>query len=173
MLFDGWNSVGRIVLLGFCTYLVLIGALRVVGKQALAKMSAFDLVITIALGSIVATIPLSSGVTLADGVSLIMTYLVLQGITRVAVSRSRRAQTVIKAAPQVVLWEGELLPGSLEQLHVTKEEVGAAVRRAGKSSLREVQAVVLENDGQWSVVPRSEQADMSAFDGVDVPSRAR
>lgn len=170
MLFDGWASVGRTAFLGLCTYLVVIAALRLVGKQALAKMSAFDLVITIALGSIVATIPLSTDATMTDGVALIATYLGLQGLTRLMVKRSRGARSIIKAQPQLVLWEGRLLADRLSQLQVPEEEVRAAVRRAGKSSLGEVQAVILENDGEWSVVPRSSAQDRSAFVGLDVPA---
>jgi hypothetical protein len=87
MLFDGWSSIGQIVLLAVGTYVLLIVALRVAGAQALAKMSAYDLVITIALGSIVATIPLSSGVSLADGAAIVVTYLGIQALTRASVKK--------------------------------------------------------------------------------------
>ena len=170
MLFDGWESIGRIVLLGACTYVVVIAALRLVGKEALAKMSAFDLVITIALGSIVATIPFSPGVSLADGVALIATYLALQALTRVAIARSRAAQSLVKAQPEIVLWNGELVQDRLVRLRLTREEVRAAVRGAGHGSLGDIQAVVLENDGQWSIIPRSEAGDVSALEGLDIPA---
>jgi uncharacterized membrane protein YcaP (DUF421 family) len=41
--------------------------LRVSGKRTLAKMNAFDLVVTVALGSTLATILLSADVSLAEG----------------------------------------------------------------------------------------------------------
>ena len=50
MFFSSWSSLGHIVLLAAIVYLALVAALRVVGSRALAKMSAYDLVITIALG---------------------------------------------------------------------------------------------------------------------------
>jgi hypothetical protein len=50
-------------------YGVLIFFLRVSGKRMLSKMSAFDLVVTIALGSTLATILLSKDVTLAEGIA--------------------------------------------------------------------------------------------------------
>ena len=46
MFFAGWESIGRIVLLAVCTYVGLVAALRVLGEQALAKMSGYDLLIT-------------------------------------------------------------------------------------------------------------------------------
>jgi len=36
-------------------------------------------------------------------------------------------------------------------------------------SLADVQAVVLENDGEWSVIPRGNARDLSALEGLDIP----
>jgi hypothetical protein len=54
MFFDGWDSVARIVVLAALIYTILVAALRIIGEQALAKMSAYDLIVTVALGSFLA-----------------------------------------------------------------------------------------------------------------------
>ncbi|HEX2249182.1 MAG TPA: YetF domain-containing protein [Gemmatimonadales bacterium] len=169
MFFDGWESVARIALLACCTYVVLVLILRVLGEQALAKMSAYDLVVTIALGSIAATIPLSADVTVADGLTAIIVYLLLQQVTRWAVSRSQRVTNVVKDKPHIVFWKGKWVPEGMRAVTVTQEEVRAAARMAGHSSLQDILAIVLENDGSWSVVPRTDSGDLSAFDGLDLP----
>lgn len=173
MFFDGWQSIGRVVLLAAGTYGLLIAALRVAGAQALAKMSAYDLVITIALGSIVATIPLGTGVTLADGLAVIATYLGLQAATRRTLKTWAPARHLAKNEPRLVLWDGRLLDDPLRQVHVTADEVRAAVRKAGIGSLAQVHAVVLENDGEWSVIGRTDTDELSALAGVgSIGSRA-
>ena len=98
MLFDGWASIARIVFLASASYLLLIAALRLVGAQALGKMSAYSVVSTIALGSIIATIPLGTGVTLADGVAVIVTYLGLQRLLRRILKRQPRWQRVARTS---------------------------------------------------------------------------
>lgn len=163
MLFNGWDSLVRIVVVAICTYALLVGALRLLGAEALAKMSAYDLVVTIALGSIVATVPLSPDVSLADGAAVVLTYLLLQTATRALMRQSARARTLIKAPPLLVLWDGNLITGNQRRGSIPDEEVHAAVRKAGFGSVREVQAVVLENDGQWSVIPRTQAHDSSAL----------
>jgi uncharacterized membrane protein YcaP (DUF421 family) len=60
MWFDSWAQVGRVVLVGAATYGVLVLLLRVSGKRTLAKLNAFDLVVTVALGSTLATVLLDS-----------------------------------------------------------------------------------------------------------------
>ena len=170
MLFDGWQSMGRVVLLALGTYVLLIAALRVAGAQALAKMSAYDLVITVALGSIVATIPLSSGVTLADGLAVVVTYLGLQALMRTVIKHWPTGRRVVKNPPALVLWDGHMLDEPMRRVNVTDHEVRAAVRKAGMASLAQVQAVVLENDGEWSVVGRTEAQELTAL--RDVPAES-
>ena len=68
MFFHDWASLGRIVLVGGLTYVALVLLLRISGKRTLSKMNAFDLVVTIAIGSTLATVLLSRDVALAEGV---------------------------------------------------------------------------------------------------------
>jgi hypothetical protein len=71
MFFDGWDSIARIAVLAAATYFIMVAALRVIGEQALAKMSAYDVIVTVALGSLLVSIPLGSGITLTDGITAI------------------------------------------------------------------------------------------------------
>jgi uncharacterized membrane protein YcaP (DUF421 family) len=163
MIFDGWDSVGRIALLAAATYLILVAALRIIGEQALAKMSAYDMIVTIALGSLLVSIPLGTGVTLADGLAAIATVLLLQEGSRLLVKRSRPARRLIRQHPHLLLWDGQLLNDRMDEVNVIEEEVRAALRRGGLASLSEAQAVVLETDGEWSVIPRRKSGDFSAL----------
>jgi uncharacterized membrane protein YcaP (DUF421 family) len=172
MLFDGWTSIGRVVLLAIGAYALIVAALRMAGTQALAKMSAYDFVITIALGSIVATIPLSTGVTLSDGAAVVGTYLGLQSLMRWGIKTRRSMRRLATNAPRLVLWNGALLGDEMRALDVTDHEVRAAVRKSGRGTLAEVQAVVLENDGQWSVIGRTSD-ELTALAGVDWPQLPR
>ena len=170
MFFDGWDSVARVVVLAGLTYLLLVGALRIVGEQALAKMSAYDILVTIALGSVLVSIPFSEHVSLVDGVAVIATLLVLQETTRFLAKRSWRIRRLVTQQPNLVLWDGRPLPDRMAQINVTVQEVQAAVRAAGLGSFRSVAAVVLETDGEWSVIPASQAGDLSALLDLDLPA---
>jgi uncharacterized membrane protein YcaP (DUF421 family) len=67
MFFNGWESLGRTAVAGVVAYVSLIIILRFSGKRTLAKMNAFDLVVTVALGSTLATVVVSRDVVLAEG----------------------------------------------------------------------------------------------------------
>ncbi|MDQ2670297.1 MAG: DUF421 domain-containing protein [Gemmatimonadota bacterium] len=166
ILFDGWGSVARMALLAGSAYLAMVLALRIFGETALAQMTSYDLIVTVALGSVLATIPMSPDVSLVDGLVVVLALLLLQYVTRWMLRRVPPLRPVIKDKPQLVLWDGRMLETEMRRLNITEDEVRAAVRSAGKASLTEVLALVLENDGKWSVVDYPTEEDRSALAGV-------
>src|SRR5690606_23219959 len=65
--FDSWSGLVRVLVVGTLAYAGLVLLLRITGKRTLSKMNAFDLVVTVALGSTLATVLLSKDVALAEG----------------------------------------------------------------------------------------------------------
>lgn len=169
LFFDGWASIGRVALLGLCAYAAIVVSLRAFGSRSLSQMSAFDFVITVALGSVLASIPLSTTVSAADGLALILTLLLLQALTRWLLRRFPATRTLIRSSPHLVVWNGVMLEETMRELAVTDAEIRAAVRKAGKASLFDTLAVVLENDGSWSVIGRPDTGDHSALQGLAPP----
>jgi uncharacterized membrane protein YcaP (DUF421 family) len=172
--FRSWDGLLRVVLSAALVYVLVVAVLRWIGARALAKMSAYDLIVSIALGSMVASIPLSTSISVVDGLAAIATFLALQELTRFLQARYRAAHHLVRERPHVVVWDGKLIEDRLKKLDASPDEVRAAVRQAGILSIDAVQAVVLENDGAWSVMQRGEETDpekMSALDGLDIPGR--
>lgn len=69
MWFDSWSAVLRIVLVGAASYVALVVLLRLGGKRILAKLNAFDLVVTVALGSMLASAVLSKDIHYVDALT--------------------------------------------------------------------------------------------------------
>jgi uncharacterized membrane protein YcaP (DUF421 family) len=168
-LFGGWSSIGHIALQAGIFYLIIVAALRIAGQRALAKMSGYDMIVTVALGSLVANIATATEVTVADGFAAVVTFLVLQQLTSWLQARSKAVHHAVRQRPQVVLWNGRFIEDRLSKASVTEDEVRAAIRRTGMLSVSDVQCVVLENDGEWSVIGRSDARDLSALEGLSLP----
>jgi uncharacterized membrane protein YcaP (DUF421 family) len=170
--FHSWAAIGRVVIVSATVFLIIVAMLRLVGQQALAKMSGFDVVFTVTLGSVVATVAVTRDITVSEGVAALATLLFLQEVTRRLQSRYLVAHHLVREPPKVLLWDGQLLEDRLLETGVSADEIRAAVRKAGLCSLADVRIVVLENDGQWSVVPKaSHPGDESAFMGLPIPGR--
>lgn len=157
MFFDSWSGIGRVLLVGVLAYVALIVLLRVSGKRTLSKMNAFDLVVTVALGSTLATILLSSDVALAEGITAFALLIGLQFVIAWLSVHSTTVSRLVKAEPSLLAYNGRILPAALRRARVVESEVWAAVRAEGIADLATVEAVVLETDGTFTVVPKIEQ----------------
>lgn len=152
--FDGWDKLLRTSLIGVSAYVGLVVFLRISGKRTLSKMNAFDLVVTVALGSTLATILLSKDVTLAQGA--LAFAIGMQFIVTWLSVRTRWMRRLVTGEPTLLLYQGELLPDTLRKARVTEDEIRAAVRAAGLAAVANVEAVVLETDASFSVIQRNE-----------------
>jgi uncharacterized membrane protein YcaP (DUF421 family) len=154
--FAGWVGLVRVVVVGTLAYLILVLLLRISGKRTLSKMNAFDLVVTVALGSTLATVILSKDVALAEGVTAFALLVGLQfGITWLSV-RSTTVSQLIKSEPTLLLYQGHFLPAPMRRMRVLEAEIHAAIREQGIAALADVEAVVLETDGSFAVVKRTQ-----------------
>lgn len=167
MFFSTWAGIGRTMLMAVIVYVAIIILIRLSGKRTLAKMNAFDLVVTVALGSSLATVALSKSTKLVEGMMGIAVLLLMQYIVAWLSIRSATVRKLVKAEPQLLLHNGEFLEKALHQERVTHDEVRAAVRQQGVFTLDQVAAVVLETDGSMSVIRRPDaEQPASALENV-------
>lgn len=152
MWFESWDSMGRTVISGVVGYSALIMSLRISGKRTLAKLNAFDLVVTVALGSTLATVILSKDTPLSEGLVAIVLLIALQYVVSWSSVRSRRFRRLVKNEPALLLYEGVFLDDTLRGARLTRDEIEASARSEGIEDLAAIRAVVLETDGTLSVV---------------------
>lgn len=167
MWFDSWSAVLRILLVGGASYAALVVLLRLGGKRILAKLNAFDLVATVALGSILATAVLSKDVRYVDALAGLFVVIAAQWIVSRVTSRLPGGRWFVNAEPTLVLRDGRVLDHVLTKVRLTRGEVLQAVRSTGHGGLDEIAAVVLEPDGTLSVVARASVGDGEAL--AEVP----
>ncbi|MEZ4365818.1 MAG: DUF421 domain-containing protein [Kofleriaceae bacterium] len=154
MFFDSWSGLLRVLVVGPCLYVALVLMLRVSGKRTLAKMNAFDLIVTVAMGSMLASTTTSKDVALVEGLVAMALLIALQFVIAWSASRSRLVDRLVKARPTMVLYRGAYLDDEMRRERVSPNEVVAAARAAGMRSLDDVVAVVLETSGEFTVIPR-------------------
>jgi uncharacterized membrane protein YcaP (DUF421 family) len=157
MIFDNWQDLLRLLLVGTAAYVALIVILRVTGKRTLSKMNAFDLVVTVALGSTLSAALMDSSISFAEACAAFGLLAGLQyGVTWASV-RSDLVQRLVKSDPTLVFFDGRMIASALHVQRVTEAEILAAIRAEGRADTAGVLAVVLETDGSFSVLGRSDK----------------
>ena len=164
--FDSWSALGRILVVGAAAYVTLVLLLRLSGKRTLGKLNAFDWVVSVAFGSTLATILLSTDVSWSEGATALLLLAGLQFAVAWTTARLPGGRSVVTAHPTLLLENGRVLTEALDAQRVTLSELRQAVRASGSGDLSTVAAVVLETDGSMSVISTSEAGDRSALEGV-------
>lgn len=154
---------------GAVAYVALLVMLRLSGKRTLAKLNAFDLVVTVALGSTLATILLSSDVSIAEGLTAFAVLVAAQLAVAWSTVRVARIRALVKAEPTLLVTDGRVLGECLRRQRVTIGEIRQVVRASGVGDLSMVAAVVLETDGSLSVIRKSAKGNGDALADVDMP----
>lgn len=163
MWFDSWSDIGRTNLVGAVAYAALILVIRVAGKRTLSQFNAYDYVVTVAFGSIVATILLNADVSFAEGVAALVLLAGLQFLLALATRRMRWLRRLASARPSTVIRDGEFIDAELRRNRLTEDDVRQAVRSSGHGWVSDVAAAVLETDGSISIVTRDRLGDASAL----------
>ena len=169
MWFDSWSDVLRILAVGAVAYVTLILLLRMTGKRTLAKLNAFDWVVSVALGSTLATILLSSDVSWAEGATALALLAGLQLVVARVTTWLPWSRAVITAEPSLLLEDGRALEEAMQRHRISLSELRQAVRATGSGDMSAVAAVVLETDGSLSVISSEQAGSRSALDGVRRP----
>lgn len=166
MWFDSWSDIGRVLLLGAAAYVTLVVMLRISGKRSLGQLNAFDLVVTVALGSTLATILLSADVSFAEGAAALALLGGLQFVVAWVSSRKPKTRRAFTATPALLLSDGRIQSDALKRNRLTEEELRQVVRSAGAGDLSQIEAVVLEANGTFSVIRAGNYGSGSALQDV-------
>ena len=136
--FDNWSGVFRVALITVIAYLVLIVLLRVSGKRTLAKMNAFDFIVTIALGSILGAVILNKSIPLSEGLLAIVLLISLQFCFTYISVRSEKFKNIITSNPTLLYYRGNFFEKVLKKERITKDFINKSVRTAGFSNFSEI-----------------------------------
>ncbi|PZX51043.1 DUF421 domain-containing protein [Algoriphagus chordae] len=154
---ENWDSTIRTGVLTVLGYLAMVFLLRISGKRTLSKMNAFDFVVTIALGSCLASIALNKNITLIDGSLAISLFIIMQFIFTYLSVHIKGFRTLVTSKPAIVFYKGKFLEEEMKKQRLTQEEVYNECRLKGYTNIDEVYLVILESTGDISVLTNKEK----------------
>lgn len=166
---DSIEQVFTVLLSGLFAYLAIVTLLHVSGKRSLSKLNAFDFIVTIALGSILASTLLSPTTSVTEGIAGMLALLVLQFAVTFISARWHGFAKLVRSEPKLVLCDGKFLDHALKRERVTRDEILAAIRKKGHGRVEDIAAVVMESDGSFSVMQEGPCEDLTALSSVNPP----
>ena len=154
LLFNGWVPLIHIVVVGTCSYIALVLLLRAAGKRTLSRMSAYDMVITMALGSVLGRALLSQKVSISESMMATAVLVGLQYGISVAMYHSASVRRLLSPKPTVLFYQGTYITQAMRHERIDEEEIRNAIQERGIVDSDAVEAVILGSNGKLNVLLR-------------------
>ena len=161
--FGGWDGLLEVAVVAPVIYLLVIVFVRVSGKRTTGQMNNFDWIVTVAMGSIVASGIVIDTVEVAEAAAAVALLLGLQMLLTHTSRRRAGFDRLVKATPRVLVVRGVIDHDALAAERLTQDEVAEALRLHGILRLDQIEWMLLENTGKFSVMTR--EAARAGIDG--------
>lgn len=140
---------------------------RVNGLRSFSKMSGFDFAITVANGSLLASVVMATRVdAFWTNMGALVAVFVVQRIVAEARERTDWFHGVIDNSPLLLMRDGEILDENLSKGQITRDDLMGKLRESNALRLQDVRAVVLEATGDVSVLHGEKDIDDILLEGV-------
>jgi uncharacterized membrane protein YcaP (DUF421 family) len=154
LLFKNWESIGQVMFCALIAYCILFLFIRISGKRTLSKLTAFDFVVSVTLGSTLSSMILAK-VTLAEGAGALIVIILLQYLLAWGAKKSKVLEKAINSSPTLVFYQGKFLEDAMKKEVLTHEEIYAEIRKYRMLDVDQVEAVVMEINGELTVIKKS------------------
>lgn len=147
------ESIWAIILSTLVMYAVILLMARTSGVRSFAEMSPFDVVVTIAIGSLMAGVLAARNPPLVEGATAVGTLYAVQLFVSELRARFQRVEQTTDTRPILLMGSGgRMLHANLQVARVTENDVRTHLRAANVADPGRVQAVVMEGTGSISVL---------------------
>jgi uncharacterized membrane protein YcaP (DUF421 family) len=158
----------KTVVTSLAIFIAVVGVVRINGLRTFSKMASFDFAVTVAVGSLLASIALTPS-NLLSGIVALGTIVAAQRVVSI-LRRRFRFERLVDNTPVLLMADGVVIEEHMSRTRVTPTDLRAKLREANVLDLSEVRAVVLETTGDISVL-HGERLAPSLLDGVEGADR--
>lgn len=148
-----FDSALRGVVLATLAIAWVVTLVRVNGLRSFSKMTSFDFVMTVAMGSLVASSSQSTNwnAFLQSSVAMAALFIV-QFSAAFARTSSDKLKRIMQNEPVILMRDGVISDDALARTRVSRDDLIAKLREANVGEFSSVHAVVLETTGDISVL---------------------
>lgn len=137
-------------------YSLVVIALRVMGKRQIGEMQPSELVVAIMISDL-ATVPMAEpGIPLVYGVIPIFTMILAEMMLAFVCLKSEKIRSVISGRPTVIMLHGTVDQSEMKKTRLNLSDLTEELRLQGYYDISYVDTVILETNGQMTIIPKAE-----------------
>ena len=136
-------------------YALVIIALRVMGKRQIGELQPSEPVVAIMISDL-ASVPMAeSGIPLSYGIVPIFTMVLAEMSLSFLCLKSEKMRSVISGRPSVIMLHGVIDESEMRKIRFNLSDLTEELRLQGYMDISRVDTVILETNGQMTIIPKS------------------
>lgn len=146
-------SVIRTILL----YIVIILAIRIMGKRQIGELQTSELVVTLLISDIAAIPMQNTEQSLLSGIVPILILIVCEIIISLLMLKRAGFRRIICGKPIVIISDGKINQSEMHRLRMSTEDLSEELRQQGIFNIEDVGFAIVETNGKLSVLKKPEK----------------
>lgn len=142
--------------------------IRLMGKRQIGELQPFELVITIMIAEFAAAPIENTDIPLLNGIIPMFTLLFLESLLSFIMLKSEGARKIIDGRPSIIMNKGKLVYKEFRKQRININDLLEHLRIDGYFNLHELEYILIEPDGQLSVLPKSQYQPVTGKD-MNIP----
>jgi len=151
-------------------YILVIVAMRIMGKRQIGELQPSELVVTIMISEL-ASIPMGeTGIPLINGIVPIITLIIAEITLSFFTLKSETARRIITGRPSILINNGKIVEKELEKARFNIDDLLEELRIKNYPNITDVEFAILETSGQLSIIPKAQKRPVTPED-LNIPTK--
>ena len=146
------------------TFFWLLFLTRLMGQRQIGRLTLFDFVIAITIGSVASGALNSPRSSLVSTFITISTLAVIDIIVAYLALKFSKLRRVVQGEPRILIQNGKIDKGSLKKTRINLDDLLMGLRRNKVPNIADVEFAILEPNGKMSVIPKSQSRPVKPKD---------
>jgi uncharacterized membrane protein YcaP (DUF421 family) len=148
---EPWGFLAETAFRTTIMFLVIVFALRLLGKRGIKQLSVFELGVIIGLGSAAGDPMFYKDVGLLPGMVVFTVVMILYRFITYLINRSNRIEQFLEGKPVCIVQKGVLLMENFKKEPIAMDELFSQLRLKSIYHLGQVEQAIIETNGEVSV----------------------
>ncbi|MFG6495051.1 DUF421 domain-containing protein [Fictibacillus sp. UD] len=158
------NTYIDVVVRTIVAFIALYVAARVLGKHTVSRMTIFDFIAVVTLGSVTANLSFALEIKARYIFFSLFIFVVLIYLSAFLSLKSKRARKFVAGDPTVVIENGKILEHNMKKMRYTLDYLNQQLRQKDIFSVDEVDYALVENNGLLSVKKKEQHLNVTRKD---------
>ncbi|SHK18059.1 YetF domain-containing protein [Paramaledivibacter caminithermalis] len=145
-------------------YILVVIAIRIMGKAELSELQPYELVIIIMIAELASLSMESVEMPFINGVIAMSTLVFLQVIISFLTLKSEKARAIICGKPSILIQNGNIVERELKKLRININDLIEQLRIKNFQNIDDIEFAILETNGELSVIPKSSKRPLTPSD---------